>query len=488
MSADKPGRNDPCYCGSGKKYKKCCLGLETSSSMAEVTDFGWRKLRQIEGLVFDQHLIPYITQEMPDGIIKFAVSDCLPNDLPEALDRELLFTHFFLPWVLFNWFPNDDSGLEQFDPERTLSQDYIRAHGEALNCQAKRFIDDMNQTYYSFYSVQQVQLNKSLLVKDILLGMTHTIKERQGTHQLKRGDVIFSRILTQDNQSIFVGMAPFIIPASYHHDLIDYKAWLVDENDDEPLTPNVLRYSFNVELLDYYFNVLKAAYDSPLPTLVNNDGELLQFSKTHFKLTATPEETLKRLLPLTFSDNEEEFLQNAKRTPSGDFECVEFPWLKKEGKKHSNCNNAVLGHISIEQGRLILETNSEERTKKGKNLIKKHLGGLISFQQTLIQSVEQKLQSMPPPSDDDKNESEDLMALPEVQSQLQAIAKSHWESWFDTPIPALSDQTPRQAAKTENGRERLEALLLQYECNDTEKGDHPFKADINYLKSELELD
>jgi uncharacterized protein YecA (UPF0149 family) len=22
----KPARNDPCPCGSGKKYKKCCLG------------------------------------------------------------------------------------------------------------------------------------------------------------------------------------------------------------------------------------------------------------------------------------------------------------------------------------------------------------------------------------------------------------------------------------------------------------------------------
>lgn len=22
----RPGRNDPCYCGSGKKFKKCCLG------------------------------------------------------------------------------------------------------------------------------------------------------------------------------------------------------------------------------------------------------------------------------------------------------------------------------------------------------------------------------------------------------------------------------------------------------------------------------
>ncbi len=23
---EKPGRNDPCWCGSGKKYKKCHLG------------------------------------------------------------------------------------------------------------------------------------------------------------------------------------------------------------------------------------------------------------------------------------------------------------------------------------------------------------------------------------------------------------------------------------------------------------------------------
>lgn len=23
-----PGRNDPCYCGSGKKFKKCCLNQD----------------------------------------------------------------------------------------------------------------------------------------------------------------------------------------------------------------------------------------------------------------------------------------------------------------------------------------------------------------------------------------------------------------------------------------------------------------------------
>ena len=25
VPAEKPGRNDPCWCGSGKKYKKCHL-------------------------------------------------------------------------------------------------------------------------------------------------------------------------------------------------------------------------------------------------------------------------------------------------------------------------------------------------------------------------------------------------------------------------------------------------------------------------------
>ena len=28
VKKDKIGRNDPCPCGSGKKYKNCCLGKE----------------------------------------------------------------------------------------------------------------------------------------------------------------------------------------------------------------------------------------------------------------------------------------------------------------------------------------------------------------------------------------------------------------------------------------------------------------------------
>lgn len=32
MSADKAKRNDPCPCGSGKKYKKCCHNKDKDKS------------------------------------------------------------------------------------------------------------------------------------------------------------------------------------------------------------------------------------------------------------------------------------------------------------------------------------------------------------------------------------------------------------------------------------------------------------------------
>lgn len=31
----RPGRNDPCHCGSGKKYKHCCLDKDNAEAAAK---------------------------------------------------------------------------------------------------------------------------------------------------------------------------------------------------------------------------------------------------------------------------------------------------------------------------------------------------------------------------------------------------------------------------------------------------------------------
>lgn len=485
----KIGRNDACTCGSGRKYKKCCMEIEKSFvTNAAPVDFQWLQLRQLEGTIVDQYLLPYATQELPEDIMHCALANFILEDLPESLDKHVLFQYFFLPWFLFNWIPADKFGLKHFNAQKTVAQNYMSVHKERLNSQEKRFIETMSQSYYSFYSVLDVEIEQSLLVKDILLGTTHTIKERQGTHQLKRGDIVLSRILTFDNTSIFIGMAPFVIPARYNTILIDFRKWLIEENNGEVLSAKVLRDEFDGVVLDYFFDIMKILFDNSLPILSNTDGELIQFTKSYFKLEIAPEEALNQLLPLTLEENVDEFLQEAKKDKSGKIKQIEFPWLKKGNKKIKSWDNTVLGHITLEQGRLILEANSQERTQRGKKLLNKYLGKTVLFQKTLIETPEQKVKASPNSKSKKDKESSILRESPEVQEQLKSMAQAHWENWFDESIPALKNKTPREATKTKNGRERLEALLLEYENYDLKQADNIFKADIPYLRKELGLD
>jgi hypothetical protein len=51
----KTGRNDPCPCGSGKKYKKCHGGSMTASPSIETAlENMYRELHEIEGHSFGQ--------------------------------------------------------------------------------------------------------------------------------------------------------------------------------------------------------------------------------------------------------------------------------------------------------------------------------------------------------------------------------------------------------------------------------------------------
>ena len=461
------------------------MKTETSSSSNVVeVDFKWRQLRKLEGAVINNHLVPYAIEELPEGVIKRALADCFPEDLPEGIDERILLDHFFQPWLLFNWVPSHDFGLKRFDGEKTIAHNYLKAHGTRLSNQETLFIEAMEKSYYSFYSILQVEMEKSLLVKDILLGTTHMLKEREGTYQLKRGDIVFTRILTLEGQSISIGMAPFIIPANYQLDLIDFMKWLIKENKNKILTPKNLRDTFDRVVLDYFFDALKILFSNPL--LMNTDDELLQFSKSYFKLTIDPEEAFTFLLPLTLEDEADEFLQGAKKDKSGKIKRMKFPWLEKGNKKHKSWGHTVLGHIILEPGRLILETNSQGRAQRGAKLLNRYLGKTISFQQTLIETPEQKMKSLPI-ANAKKDEGNQNLLGPEIQEHFKAIAKEHWENWFDEAIPVLENKTPRQAARTKEGKEKLEALLLAYERRDLEVGNNLFKADIGYLRRELGL-
>jgi len=77
----KPGRNDPCPCGSGKKFKKCCFNKVDFATFEKSPEkfIGIERLEQIQNDVLD-----LINKENGDKYIlvngKLVCKDC--NEKP----------------------------------------------------------------------------------------------------------------------------------------------------------------------------------------------------------------------------------------------------------------------------------------------------------------------------------------------------------------------------------------------------------------------
>ena len=59
-----------------------------------------------------------------------------------------------------------------------------------------------------------------------------------------------------------------------------------------------------------------------------------------------------------------------------------------------------------------------------------------------------------------------------------------YKEWLDSKIPALNHVTPREAAKTVAGRERLEALFVDFHQKNL-SGFSDCPVDLHYLRQEL---
>jgi hypothetical protein len=73
-------------------------------------------------------------------------------------------------------------------------------------------------------------------------------------------------------------------------------------------------------------------------------------------------------------------------------------------------------------------------------------------------------------------EHDELMQHPEVREKVSELILKHWEGWISQKIPALGGKTPKNAAKSADGREAVEALLRDAE---RDRGQDHFTADAS---------
>jgi SEC-C motif-containing protein len=145
----KIGRNDPCPCGSGKKYKHCCFGKEIHSSIPEGAneDPEWLKIRVTEG-------------EVTEEILVFGVKQYGENFLKDTFHEFGLWGEFsvddahiesiFIQWLAFNWLPETVENGSAEVGEQPLGMVYLDEHAARLDDYQQRFIRTACTQPFSF--------------------------------------------------------------------------------------------------------------------------------------------------------------------------------------------------------------------------------------------------------------------------------------------------------------------------------------------------
>lgn len=175
------GRNDPCPCGSGKKFKKCCL-----SSYEESLEVSFLKFSLYYKLTY--HLFTKYRDAFKDTAGKFDRGDLASAESFDDLIRNKSNWEEVLDWFIFNeYVAKGKTPLQLF-----LEEDIATEKEKGL---LKRF----HGTYWSVYEVKDVtkKLGKARLI-DLLTGKEYTIFD-ENIALLSGGEVAFGRIVPHDN-------------------------------------------------------------------------------------------------------------------------------------------------------------------------------------------------------------------------------------------------------------------------------------------------
>lgn len=470
----KIGRNEPCPCGSGKKYKKCCLNKEKPPE-----SLLWHSLGKAYDKLQDQ-LLDYARKAFGELALPMAMDDFLlwPE---EENPIELIKDHMtlFIPWFLFEWdYDPFDADVELPAPvEESVASAYLDAHGSRLDRLEQKLIKATLDQPFSFYEVMNCRPGQGYRLKDILRGIETDVYEKLGSENARPGDILLCRVVQVDEVAILIGCSSILIPPDWKPEIIDLKNIILEEYSH--ITAQVLQ-EYDLDIRETYLYIYDAAMAPP--QLCNTDGDPLLFQTLLYEIDA-PETAFQRLFGLCTVEDEETLRSMATLDEGGRVIKAEIPWSRPGHKKSNALDNTILGRIMIDHHNLLIEVNSEARAEVAGKEMEVRLGEHAKYLTTEIQSPETMPDGETLAGSLNESEQDELMQLPEVREHMAQLLTHHWEGWIDQELPALGGKTPRHAVKTPDGKESVEALLLSASRHMMSQDDEMSKSSLTAIET-----
>lgn len=452
----KIGRNDPCPCSSGKKYKTCCLRKGQirlrqinrsagSFTPAERASAIKKLMHFASGLEFDPDR--EIATTLFCGSSLEGRSD---EDIQMVMELEQTEINFN-SWFLFDM---------DLDDGKTVADFFLAREGDRLTPGERAYLEKVSRTHFRLYEVEDVQRDRGFRLKDLWTGETCQVKERTATHYFVRWDLMATRLMDVGGDDCVIDAGIYNYPPDAKEAILtglrrEHRRFRrnLPGQDDTAFFKRV-GILFNQWWLDW-------VVFRPLPRVVTAEGDEMVFAKVLFDM-----------------EDEAKVTSALQRSPEFDREEERtYVWIQK-----TRDFTRGLATVKMREHRLILETTSKERGHRGRQLLEELAGEALRYRLTEYQDLKQALKSRV-----EKRLSSDLPA--EMEARLKKdVLDTHYQKWLDEKISALSYRTPRHAVKLKTLRPKLVDLLKEIENAEARAasgGQIPY--DFGWLWKELGL-
>jgi Protein of unknown function (DUF2384) len=412
------------------------------------------------------------------------------SDFPKPLDEAGEECRIFMPYYLFQWDPERSPRSKKTHRRGFVASCYVGQESEAFTEMDWLFIEQATTQPVSFYEVLRSDPGHGMAVRDVLTGEEEDLIERTASQTARSGDILYAQIWRQPELAVLGCCAPLCIPPKKKVEVIELRKKLrkkIAKQHRDLTKDDLLRYADTIR--ETYLDIRDVTHAPPRFT--NTDGEALHFHTLSFRVGSVAV-AFQALAPLAVGLSREELLDQAKFDESGGMLSVEFDWLKRGNRKMKDWENTILGSIRISEGRLVAEVNSAERARRLRQEIEDRLGLSGTHESTVSQTLDGLRELPQPPKTTGalarEAKCDALLRDPEVKARMQAIMQKDVEAWIYQKIPALGGRTPIEAVRDPDGREAVEALLLQWERNDEkEVSPNQIRGDINAVRRLLQL-
>lgn len=463
----KTGRNDSCPCGSGKKYKHCCLAKSDAEQML------FRE--QHEALIC---AVEWLMTEYPDEVETAQLYDFFGDhedmalqDAVEELPEESMLMVII---CLHEWLIGD--AVLQLDEEPVRAVDLVLGKGgPLLTANGRRHLESLAESRLSLFEVQAVTSGRGMLVQDLLQPESPPVfvYEQRGSEVLVQWDILGARILPHpEGHSLGGGVYP--IPRGAGSELVQGIQKIIKTLFKHKRTVGTPQEIATRCIIRAWLELMTAPQEMP-QFMDQQTGEEILFVTDTYAVSSWSDLTI-------ILATQQDIVQE-----------TDDKWTRTEDIDEDRYRS--LAHLErCESGELEVECRTRGRADTSRmwleslaNTVLTHTGRRTLNPRQAILSDSPSASRTPKKK---KTESHDEIPLELQQQIIQQYKAEHYEKWISMPIPALNGKTPLQAVKLKTMRPKVIELLKQMERGEAKQAQQSGipAFDIGFVRQLIGLD